>query len=228
MAAYLAEYAPAARTADARRPDRVQRGEPRRGKCGTSARSSSCGRRPRAASTAASTSTRSRPAGRFSRAEGIDQALAEHRLDALVAPTGAPAWLTDFIRGDNPGGGFSSPAAVAGYPHITVPAGHVRGLPCGISFVGTAWSEPVLLRHRLRVRTGDEPPPAAHLSADRRPGVTVYRFGGCRSRPAARRVQRPRRPIAPARDTKRSSSSPRRSPRVSAARRSGWKPIQTG
>jgi amidase len=81
---------------------------------------------------------------RFSRAEGIDQALAEHRLDALVAPTGAPAWLTDFIRGDHPGGGFSSPAAVAGYPHITVPAGHVRGLPCGISFVGTAWSEPVL------------------------------------------------------------------------------------
>ena len=81
---------------------------------------------------------------RFSRAEGIDQALAEHRLDALVAPTGAPAWLTDFIRGDNPGGGFSSPAAVAGYPHITVPAGQVRGLPCGISFVGTAWSEPVL------------------------------------------------------------------------------------
>jgi amidase len=81
---------------------------------------------------------------KFSRVEGIDKALRENNLDALVAPTGAPAWLTDFLRGDNSGGGFSSPAAVAGYPHITVPAGFVQGLPCGISFVGTAWSEPTL------------------------------------------------------------------------------------
>jgi amidase len=78
---------------------------------------------------------------KFSRAEGIDKALADNKLDALVAPSGSPAWLTDFIRGDNSGGGFSSPAAVAGYPHITVPAGFVQGLPCGISFVGAAWSD---------------------------------------------------------------------------------------
>ena len=77
--------------------------------------------------------------------EAIDKALAENNLDALVAPTGAPAWLTDFIRGDNSGGGFTSAAAVAGYPHVTVPAGFVHGLPCGISFVGTAWSEPRLI-----------------------------------------------------------------------------------
>ena len=82
---------------------------------------------------------------KFSREEGIDKALLDNKLDALVAPSGSPAWLTDFIRGDNSGGGFSSPAAVAGYPHITVPAGFVSGLPCGISFVGTAWSEPKLI-----------------------------------------------------------------------------------
>lgn len=77
--------------------------------------------------------------------EGIDGVLAEHNLDALVAPTGVPAWMTDFIRGDNSGGGFTGPAAVAGYPHVTVPAGFVHGLPVGVSFVGTAWSEPRLI-----------------------------------------------------------------------------------
>jgi len=82
---------------------------------------------------------------KFSREEGIDKALRDNNLDALVAPSGSPAWLTDLIRGDNSGGGFSSPAAVAGYPHITVPAGLVSGLPVGISFVGTAWSEPKLI-----------------------------------------------------------------------------------
>jgi amidase len=82
---------------------------------------------------------------RYSRAEGIDKVMDENKLDALVAPTGAPAWITDLIRGDNSGGGFTSPAAVAGYPHITVPAGFVQGLPCGISFVGRAWSEPKLI-----------------------------------------------------------------------------------
>jgi amidase len=81
---------------------------------------------------------------KFSRAEGIDKALTENKLDALVAPAGGPAWLTDLIKGDAAGGGFTAGAAVAGYPHITVPAGFVSGLPCGISFVGTAWSEPVL------------------------------------------------------------------------------------
>jgi amidase len=82
----------------------------------------------------------------YSRAEGIDKVLKEHALDALVAPSGGPAWLTDFIKGDAAGGGFSSAAAVAGYPHVTLPAGQVFGLPCGISFVGSAWSEATLIR----------------------------------------------------------------------------------
>jgi amidase len=81
---------------------------------------------------------------KFSREEGIDKALKDNKLDALVAPSGSPSWLTDFIRGDFSGGGFSQAAAVAGYPHITVPAGFVEGLPVGISFVGGAWSEPTL------------------------------------------------------------------------------------
>ncbi len=83
---------------------------------------------------------------RYARAEGIDQVMKEHRLDALVAPTGGVAWLTDFINGDHYGGSFSSPAAVAGYPHITVPAGQVHGLPVGLSFVGAAYSEAALIR----------------------------------------------------------------------------------
>jgi amidase len=82
---------------------------------------------------------------RYSREEGIDQVMREHKLDALVAPTGGPAWVTDYINGDHYGGSFSSPAAVAGCPHVTVPAGYTRGLPVGISFVGGAWSEPVLI-----------------------------------------------------------------------------------
>jgi amidase len=82
---------------------------------------------------------------RYARDEGIDQVMREHSLDALVAPTGGPAWLTDFINGDHAGAGFSSPAAVAGYPHITVPAGQVHGLPVGLSFVGAAYSEAKLI-----------------------------------------------------------------------------------
>ncbi|KFI06513.1 amidase [Massilia sp. BSC265] len=82
---------------------------------------------------------------RYSRDEGIDQVMKEHKLDALVAPTGGPAWLTDYVNGDHYGGSFSSPAAVAGYPHITVPAGFTRGLPVGMSFVGGAWSEASLI-----------------------------------------------------------------------------------
>ncbi len=83
---------------------------------------------------------------RYSRDEGIDQVMKEQKLDALVAPTTGLAWLTDFINGDASGGGFSSPAAVAGYPHITVPAGYAHGLPVGLSFVGTAYTEAKLLR----------------------------------------------------------------------------------
>jgi amidase len=83
----------------------------------------------------------------LSRAQGIDAVMTKHKLDALVAPTQGPVWLIDLVNGD-PGGisSFTSPAAVAGYPHITVPMGFVQGLPVGLSFVGRAWSEPVLLK----------------------------------------------------------------------------------
>ena len=82
---------------------------------------------------------------RVAAVEGIDRALAEHDVEALVAPTGGPAWMTDLVNGDNYGGSFSSPAAIAGYPHITVPAGLVAGLPVGLSFVGPPWSESRLI-----------------------------------------------------------------------------------
>jgi len=81
-----------------------------------------------------------------SRAEGIDAVMDKFQLDALVAPTSGPAWLTDLIDGDHDSGGSSTPAAVAGYPNINVPLGFVRGLPVGISFFGRAYSEPVLIR----------------------------------------------------------------------------------
>ena len=83
---------------------------------------------------------------RLARAEGIDAVIKKQKVDAIVAPTAGPAWLIDWVTGDHDTGGCSTPAAVAGYPHITVPAGFAHGLPVGISFFGTAWSEPVLLR----------------------------------------------------------------------------------
>ncbi|HEY2251795.1 MAG TPA: amidase family protein, partial [Planctomycetaceae bacterium] len=84
---------------------------------------------------------------RLSRAEGIDAVMDKHKLDALIAPSGGPAGRTDLLYGDANGiGGSSSPAAVAGYPNITVPAGEVFGLPFGISFFGRAYSEPTLLK----------------------------------------------------------------------------------
>src|SRR4029453_16640897 len=99
---------------------------------------------------------------KYSRDEGIDAVLAEHKLDALVAPTGGPAWLTDFVNGDHPGDSFSSPAAVAGYPHVTVPAGFVFGLPVGLAFVGPAYSEPALigLAHAFEQATRARRPPS--------------------------------------------------------------------
>jgi len=81
-----------------------------------------------------------------SRAQGIDAAMKKHRLDAIVTPTGNPAWPTDEVNGDHFTGGSSTPAAVAGYPNINVPAGFAFGLPVGISFMGAAWSEPKLIR----------------------------------------------------------------------------------
>jgi amidase len=82
----------------------------------------------------------------LARADGIDFVMDKFKLDALVAPTGGPAWLTDLINGDHAAGGSSSAAAVAGYPNINVTAGHIWGLPVGISFFGRAWSEPTLLK----------------------------------------------------------------------------------
>jgi amidase len=83
---------------------------------------------------------------RTSRAEGIDAVITQHQLDAIVAPTAPPSWMTDLVDGDHADGGCSSPAAVAGYPHITVPAGFEFGLPVGISFFAGAWTEPKLLK----------------------------------------------------------------------------------
>ena len=82
----------------------------------------------------------------LSRTQGIDLVMNQHRLDALIAPTGGPAWPTDLINGDHFTGGYSSASAVAGYPHITVPAGYVFGMPVGISFFGKAYSEPTLIK----------------------------------------------------------------------------------
>jgi amidase len=83
---------------------------------------------------------------RLARAEGIDAVMDKHQLDAIVAPSGGPAGKTDLVYGDRSAGGSSSPAAVAGYPNITVPAGHIFGLPVGLSFFGRSYSEPTLLK----------------------------------------------------------------------------------
>ena len=85
-------------------------------------------------------------ARRLSREEGIDRAMDADTLDAVIAPTGGPAWVIDHVNGDHFSGGSSSLPAVAGYPNITVPAGYVQGLPVGLSFFGRAWSEPTLIR----------------------------------------------------------------------------------
>ncbi len=80
-----------------------------------------------------------------SREKGIDRIMEEHNLDAIISPTGSPAWKTDLILGDNFSLASSSPSARAGYPIITVPMGNIEGLPVGLSIFGRAWSEPVLL-----------------------------------------------------------------------------------
>lgn len=83
---------------------------------------------------------------RMSRAEGIDAVIKKHKLDAVIAPTGGPVWPTDLVNGDHFTGGYSTASAVAGYPHVTVPAGLVFGLPVGLSFFAGAWTEPALIR----------------------------------------------------------------------------------
>jgi len=83
---------------------------------------------------------------KMSRTDGIDATMDKYKLDAIVAPTSNPAWTTDLVDGDHFSGASSTPAAVAGYPNINVPAGFSHGLPVGISFFGRAWSEPTLIK----------------------------------------------------------------------------------
>jgi amidase len=83
----------------------------------------------------------------LTRKEGLDAVMKKFKLDAIVAPTAGPAWLTDLANGDHTESGCASPPAVAGYPHITVPAGFHFGLPIGLSFFGGPWSEPKLLKY---------------------------------------------------------------------------------
>ena len=100
--------------------------------------------------------------GTRARTLGIDAVLTKHRLDAIVAPTGGPAWTTDLVNGDHFTGASSTPGAVAGYPSVTVPAGDVQGLPVGLSFIGTAWSEArlIALAYAYEQATKHRKPPA--------------------------------------------------------------------
>jgi len=105
---------------------------------------------------------------RLSRKKGIDAVMDRLDLDALVAPTGGPPWPTDLVNGDHFTGSSTTPAAVAGYPSITVPAGYAFGLPVGISFIGRAWSEPLLLKFAYAYEQGTKHrrPPKFLATAD--------------------------------------------------------------
>ncbi|MFL6735260.1 MAG: amidase [Sphingomicrobium sp.] len=114
---------------------------------------------------------------------GIDRMLKEHKLDALIAPTMPPAWKIDAVNGDQVSGGGTAGtlAAVAGYPHLTVPMGLVKGLPVGLSFVGPKWSESLLLSLGYAYEQARSPiPPAQFLpSIEESPsvGALLQRYG---------------------------------------------------
>jgi amidase len=97
--------------------------------------------------------------------------LEKHQLQALVGPTGGPAWLIDPVNGDSSGPSFSSPAAVAGCPHITVPAGLVFGLPVGLSFVGGPWQEGTLLKLAYGFEQATKARRAPHFAASAATGM---------------------------------------------------------
>jgi amidase len=102
---------------------------------------------------------------------GIDAVMTKHKLDALFAPTGGVPWLTDLVNGDSSAANAEAPStitSVAGYPHITVPAGYFRGLPLGVSFFGRAWSEPTLIKlaYAYEQATKHRKPPAFSPTAD--------------------------------------------------------------
>ena len=107
-------------------------------------------------------------ARRLSRAAGIDRVMDGGNLDAILAPTGGPAWVTDLVNGDHFGGSSSQLAAASGYPNVTVPAGFVHGLPVGVSFFGRAWSEPTLIRiaYAFEQATRHRQPPRLLATAD--------------------------------------------------------------
>ena len=157
---------------------------------------------------------------RPSRAEGMDATLRRHRLDAIVCPTGGPAWTTDLVNGDhwNTAGDSSTPAAVAGYPHITVPAGFVDGLPVGLSFMGPAWSEGRLLRYAFAFeRATNYARRAPQLQAD--PRLIADRFQpGTSTRSSSKIFRATRYPGTPLTAPPRSAEEPHRyTPRMSVS-----------
>jgi amidase len=108
---------------------------------------------------------------------GIDRLLKDHHLDALVGPTMPPAWKIDAVNGDQiSGGGAGSLAAVAGYPHLTVPMGLVKGLPVGLSFIGPKWSEALLLNlgYAYEQARGPFPQPQFYPSIEDSPAIAPH------------------------------------------------------